>query len=115
MTTSHEPPADRPVPLYVPTLTEALPAPPPATAAGAPPAASPTPVSDAAVQTLLQNLGPMLEPALTEAIARVLHEQLLGFGSRVQKAVAEVTRDTVRQALAQGLHQNPPQKTDDAA
>jgi len=39
-----------------------------------------------------------------EAIGRVLHEQLLGFNGRVQKAVAEVVREAVAKALAQDAH-----------
>ena len=61
------------------------------------------PVSlEAIAATVLQRIGPDLDRQIGEAIGRVLHEQMLGFNGRVQKAVAEVVRDAVAKTLAQG-------------
>ena len=38
---------------------------------------------------MLARIGPDLDRQIAEAIGRVLHEQLLGFNGRVQKAVAD--------------------------
>lgn len=53
---------------------------------------------------MLARIGPDLDRQIAEAIGRVLHEQLLGFNGRVQKAVAEVVREAVAKALAQDAH-----------
>ena len=106
----------RPAPRFVPTLTEVVGA-AEAPAAGAasathalaapvaPPAPSIRAASAAhAADALLARLGPDLDRQIAEAIGRVLHEQLLGFNGRVQKAVAEVVREAVAKALAQDAH-----------
>jgi hypothetical protein len=51
---------------------------------------------------VLAQIGPDLERLISEAIARVLHEQMLGLNARVRKAVAEVVHETVTKALVQG-------------
>ncbi|MFT3776715.1 MAG: hypothetical protein QM772_00320 [Ottowia sp.] len=68
------------------------------------PAAAPLPPFslEATAATVLQRIGPDLDRQIGEAIARVLHEQMLGFHGRVQKAVAEVVREAVVKNLAQG-------------
>ncbi len=53
------------------------------------------------VDALLERPGPELERQIAEAVGRVLHEQMLGFNSRVRKAVADVVRDTVAASLLQ--------------
>ena len=72
----------------------------------APAAAAPAPRTEPPdlVEALLARLGPELERQIAEAVGRVLHEQLLGFNGRVQKAVAEVVREAVAKALAQDAH-----------
>ena len=115
----------RPLPRFVPTLTEVVvstPAPAPAPAAEdlspamppaphLPPAALPVPHAPAAaapaprteppdlVEALLARLGPELERQIAEAVGRVLHEQMLGFNGRVRKAVADVVHDAMASAL----------------
>ena len=111
-------PAAQP-PRFVPTLTEvvktdAAPEPaqvPPAAAEAAanpvpavPPAVSAADHAMATADELLARLGPDLDRLISEAIGRVLHEQMLGFNGRVQKAVAEVVREAVAKALAQDAH-----------
>jgi len=106
-------PSARPPPRWVPTLTEVVQAAAPPSQAPAPasmpqPASPTTPVAlePAApapdpVDALLERLGPELERQIAEAVGRVLHEQMLGFNSRVRKAVADVVRDTVAASLLQ--------------
>ena len=111
-------PAAQP-PRFVPTLTEvvktdAAPEPAQVPPAAAEAAANPAPAVPPAVgaaehamataDELLARLGPDLDRLISEAIGRVLHEQMLGFNGRVQKAVAEVVRDAVAKALAQDAH-----------
>ena len=109
-------PAAQP-PRFVPTLTEvvkidAAPEPaqvPPAAAEAAanpvpavPPAVSAADHAMATADELLARLGPDLDRLISEAIGRVLHEQMLGFNGRVQKAVADVVREAVAKSLVQG-------------
>ncbi|HOK11937.1 MAG TPA: hypothetical protein PK221_06670 [Ottowia sp.] len=115
----------RPLPRFVPTLTEVVvstPAHAPAPAAEGPPPAMPPvphlppaalpvphapPSASAApraeppdlVEALLARLGPELERQIAEAVGRVLHEQMLGFNGRVRKAVADVVHDAMASAL----------------
>ena len=67
-----------------------------------PAAVTPPAPIDATVDQVLARLGPQLDRQISETIARVLHEQMLGLNGRVQKAVAEVVRDAVTKALVQG-------------
>ena len=116
-------PASRPLPRYLPTLTEVIapgddaaspsrPAPleamsaPPAPAAAAPPVAAHagrprSPSVDQVADAVLARLGPQLDRQIAETIGRVLHEQLLGLNGRVQKAVAELVREAVARDIAQ--------------
>ena len=109
-------PAAQP-PRFVPTLTEvvktdAAPEPaqvPPAAAEAAanpvpavPPAVSAADHAMATADELLARLGADLDRLISEAIGRVLHEQMLGFNGRVQKAVADVVREAVAKSLVQG-------------
>ena len=109
-------PAAQP-PRFVPTLTEvvktdAAPEPaqvPPAAAEAAanpvpavPPAVSAADHAMATADELLARLGPDLDRLISDAIGRVLHEQMLGFNGRVQKAVADVVREAVAKSLVQG-------------
>ncbi len=95
----------RALPRNVPTLTEVV----GSEAQEAPPSPSPVPTLDSPgglpdAQALLALLGPDLDRRISEAIGRVLHEQMLGFNGRVKKAVAEVVREAVATAHAQGAH-----------
>ena len=109
-------PAAQP-PRFVPTLTEvvktdAAPEPAQVPPAAAEAAANPAPAVPPAVgaaehamataDELLARLGPDLDRLISEAIGRVLHEQMLGFNGRVQKAVADVVREAVAKSLVQG-------------
>lgn len=109
-------PAAQP-PRFVPTLTEAVktdaaPEPAQVPPAAAEAAANPAPAVPPAVgaaehamataDELLARLGPDLDRLISEAIGRVLHEQMLGFNGRVQKAVADVVREAVAKSLVQG-------------
>lgn len=109
-------PAAQP-PRFVPTLTEvvktdAAPEPAKVPPAAAEAAANPAPAVPPAVgaaehamataDELLARLGPDLDRLISEAIGRVLHEQMLGFNGRVQKAVADVVREAVAKSLVQG-------------
>lgn len=113
--------APPPAPRFVPTLTEVVVTPDmadrPAVAPGAQPAFPANPPTPAAlpaetpsptagadlVEDLLLRLGPDLDRQIAEAVGRVLHEQMLGFNARVQKAVAEVVRDAIAKAPAQDM------------
>ena len=109
-------PAAQP-PRFVPTLTDvvktdAAPEPAQVPPAAAEAAANPAPAVPPAVgaaehamataDELLARLGPDLDRLISEAIGRVLHEQMLGFNGRVQKAVADVVREAVAKSLVQG-------------
>ncbi len=109
-------PAAQP-PRFVPTLTEVVkidtaPEPAQVPPAAAEAAANPVPAVPPAVgaaehamataDELLARLGPDLDRLISEAIGRVLHEQMLGFNGRVQKAVADVVREAVAKSLVQG-------------
>jgi hypothetical protein len=105
--TPEDAPTPRGTPRFVPTLTEVVdtgnegePATPP------PPAAAPALDADAVAAALLARIGPGLERQISETIARVVHEQMLGLSGRVQKALAEVAREAVAQALARGEHES---------
>ena len=52
-------------------------------------------------QAMLGAILPALEQRISEAIARVLHEQMLGLNARVRRAVADEVRDAVNEALHQ--------------
>ncbi|MFD1711739.1 hypothetical protein FVQ98_15250 [Ottowia sp. GY511] len=103
-----EVPPQRLVPRNVPTLTEVVGAEVPANTPQAP-APRQASAADALsaqpdAQALLALLGPELDRLISEAIGRVLHEQLLGLNGRVQKTVAEVVRDAIATAHARGAH-----------
>ncbi|MDO5691303.1 MAG: hypothetical protein Q4G70_02340 [Pseudomonadota bacterium] len=101
-------PAPQP-PRFVPTLTEVVPTdadPAPAAAAPAPVVEGASPVVPGADE-LLARLGPDLDRLISEAIGRVLHEQMLGLNGRVRKAVAEVVREAVAKSLTQEAHGAP--------
>lgn len=109
-------PPPRPMPRVVPTLTEVvglgdapaaepLAAPSPAAPARS---AEPVPSPLLSADELLQRLGPDLDRLISEAIGRVLHEQMLGLNGRVQRAVADVVREAVAKAMAQDGHGQPP-------
>lgn len=110
---THPPPPPR----FVPTLTEVVPtddalpesAPPSPPASSEPVASAPASApfnaaehASVVADELLARLGPELDRLISEAIGRVLHEQMLGFNGRVQKAVAEVVREAVAKSLMQG-------------
>lgn len=95
----------RELPRNVPTLTEVVGAPAAADAssrAGGAPSSSSAALPSA--EALLALLGPDLDRLISEAIGRVLHEQMLGLSARVQKAVAEVVREAVAQAHTRSAH-----------
>lgn len=112
-------PSPRPVPRNVPTLTEVVnpdltlhpatsaaePAPPAHVSAppqtATPARAAPTVAAVPTADELLQRIGPDLDRQISEAIGRVLHEQLLGLNARVRKAVSEVVHEAVVSALTQ--------------
>ncbi len=99
-------PPKRALPRNVPTLTEVVATEPAPDHRSAP---APAPAFSSAaglpdVQALLDVLGPDLDRLISEAIGRVLHEQMLGFNGRVQKAVAEVVRDAVATAHTRSAH-----------
>lgn len=117
-------PAAQP-PRFVPTLTEvvktdAAPEPAQVPPAAAEAAANPAPAVPPAVgaaehamataDELLARLGPDLDRLISEAIGRVLHEQMLGFNGRVQKAVADVVREAVAKSLVQGRFGGAPSR-----
>ncbi|MBO7411588.1 MAG: hypothetical protein J6T92_06640 [Ottowia sp.] len=52
-------------------------------------------------QAVLGSVLPALEQRISEAIARVLHEQMLGLNARVRRAVADEVRGAVAEALRQ--------------
>jgi hypothetical protein len=88
-------------PRFVPTLTEVVETETPAETVPAPPpgAAAPSSTADAVAAALLRRLGPDLDRRISEAIARALHEQMLGLNGRVRKAVADVVREAVAGAV----------------
>jgi hypothetical protein len=116
-----------PAPRFVPTLTEVVgpgdavtPAPTepvadprpraesmlvaaaPTTTVAASPAPLPPGTADRAADILLARLAPQLDHLIAEAIARLVHEQMLGFNARVQKTVVDLVREEVAKAIAQG-------------
>lgn len=100
----------RPVPRFVPTLTEVVSAVELAATPVAPQATESAPAPDVTraaapalpgADELLARLGPDLDRLIAETVARVLHEQMLGFNGRVRKAVAEVVHEAVAKAVAQ--------------
>ena len=115
---ANDDPAARPPPRFVPTLTEiiapgheaALSSTAPAQLEPLEPSVAPassnlpalaTPSVDQIADAVLARLGPQLERLIPESVARVLHEQMLGFNGRVQKAVAELVREAVARDIAQ--------------
>ena len=113
----------RAAPKFVPTLTEVVaPGQAPASATspgmqaaqpGAPASATSARSLDADVlaQAVLAQIGPDLHMQIAAAMGRLLHEQLLGFNARVQKAVSEVVHDAVAKAMAQSAHGTDDGKT----
>ena len=99
-------PVHRPPPRNVPTLTEmvAADAERHSAQADAAPASPAAPATLPDASDLLALLGPDLDRQISEAIGRVLHEQLLGLNVRVQKAVAEVVREAVATAHTRGAY-----------
>lgn len=123
-------PLSHPAPRFVPTLTEVVgpgdavapaqpgPWPEPIAPAAPPEVASPPPewvppaavpdaplppgAVDRAAELLLARLAPELDRLVADTVARVLHEQMLGFNARVQKAVGELVREQVAKAVARG-------------
>ena len=117
MSTTEDDAQPRSAPRFVPTLTEVVAAADASAPAAAPSVPAPsTPVAPPPMPSIgaataahtadamLARIGPDLDRQIAEAIGRVLHEQLLGFNGRVQKAVAEVVREAVAKALAQDAH-----------
>lgn len=122
-------PLSHPAPRFVPTLTEVVgpgdavapaqpgpspepiapAAPPELTApsakwapAAVPAAPLPPGAVDRAAEMLLARLAPELDRLVADTVARLLHEQMLGFNARVQKAVGELVREQVAKAVARG-------------
>lgn len=112
----------RPVPRFVPTLTEVVQTTDAVAGGHVPePSATSAPPGDAVVSArmasaatpgagvpdgaagVLACLGPELEQRIAETVGRVLHDQMLGFNARVRKAVAEVVHETLAKAVAQGI------------
>ena len=94
---SRTPPA-RTAPRNVPMLTEVVGERLRRVAASTPPG-QPLDISAQLAQAVLAQIEPALEQRLSEAIARVLHEQMLGLNARVRRAVAGEVRDAVAVAL----------------
>jgi hypothetical protein len=67
--------------------------------ASVPPSGAPS-SSAAADDALLRRLGADLDHRISEAVARALHEQMLGFNNRVRKVVADVVREAAASASA---------------
>ncbi len=117
MSTTQDPPWPRTPPRFVPTLTEVVT--PGIASSGAPgvaavsvpasPAAVPEPVD---VDAVMRQLAPELDRRISEAIARVMQEQMLGVQARLERAVTDAVRESVR-ALAEeregvpGIRRNP--------
>lgn len=99
----------RPLPRNVPTLTEVVGAETGADPSSAPAADDrPSTAGSSALpdaESVLALLGPDLDRQISEAIGRVLHEQMLGLNARVQKAVAEVVREAVVKAHTRGARE----------
>jgi hypothetical protein len=70
--------------------------------------AAPAPAPAAAVTAetvtaaVMRQLAPELDRLITEAVARALHEQMLGFNLRARKAVTDAVSGAVTRCLAQG-------------
>ena len=80
-------------------------------AAAAAPAGQPLDIDAQLAQAVLAELMPTLEQRISETIARVVHEQMLGLNARVRRAVADEVRSAVGEALARtdaGASQAPP-------
>ena len=106
---SRMPPA-RTAPRNVPMLTEVVGERLRRAAASTPPD-QPMDISVHLAQAVLAQIEPALEQRLSEAIARVLHEQMLGLNARVRRAVADEVRSAVSQALERteaGASEAPP-------
>ncbi|MBQ9578926.1 MAG: hypothetical protein IJR28_05275 [Ottowia sp.] len=97
-------PAARTAPRNVPMLTEVV-GEQQRAAASAPPQPQGVDEHEAQVtqvsQAVLESVLPTLEQRISEAIARVLHEQMLGLNARVRRAVADEVRGAVAEALRQ--------------
>lgn len=111
--------SEAPPPQSVPMLTEVIaPVSQPGELAPEPGALPPAPApvsaqvpaqASALAGQVLQTLAPTLDLRISEAIARVLHEQLLGLNARVQREVAAVVKQAVAEALKQqSTHETAP-------
>ena len=96
---SRTPPA-RTAPRNVPMLTEVVGERLRRAAASAPPG-QPLDIDAQVAQAVLAQIEPALEQRISETIARVLHEQMLGLNARVRRAVADEVRGAVAEALRQ--------------
>ena len=99
----------RQLPRNVPTLTQVVGSEAPGSTSDAAAEVASNPAQGTAAvlpdaQAVLALLGPDLDRLISEAIGRVLHEQMLGLNGRVQKAVAEVVRDAVATAHTRSAH-----------
>jgi hypothetical protein len=95
-------PIEKTPPRFVPTLTEVVAVQTDTVPAEPPPSAPPSSAADIEDDdALLRRLGADLDRRISEAIARALHEQMLGFNSRVRRVVADVVREAVANAFAQ--------------
>ena len=102
---SRTPPA-RNVPMLTEVVGERL-----RRAAASTPPGQPLDISAQLAQAVLAQIEPALEQRLSEAIARVLHEQMLGLNARVRRAVADEVRSAVGEAPARtdaGASEAPP-------
>ena len=68
-------------------------------AAAAAPAGQPLDIDAQLAQAVLAELMPTLEQRISETIARVVHEQMLGLNARVRRAVADEVHSVVSEAL----------------
>ena len=97
-TTASQAGVPRNVPRNVPTLTEVV-GERLRRAAATAPAGQPLPIDTQMAQAVLAELMPTLEHRISEAIARVVHEQMLGLNARVRSAVADEVHAAVGEAL----------------
>lgn len=107
-------PWPRKPPRFVPTLTEvvvpggAATSAPGAVAAPTPPEPVREPVD---VDAVMRQLAPELDRRISEAIARVMHEQMLGVHARLERAVTDAAREAVMATLERdgipNLRRNP--------
>ena len=119
----------RPVPRFVPTLTEVVAQPPHQPGPSSPPALEQAPNGSAApgpafampgqradadafeeyvVHRIMQRLDLVLEQRLGEAIARVTQEQMRTLVPRLREEVESVLRHALNDAVAQELAQERP-------